>query len=293
MKIGIIGGTGLYDFVGLHDARTLELDTPFGKPSDAIIAGELFGVEVFFLPRHGRGHRLLPSELPHRANVFAFKKLGVERVIGVSAVGSLREDLRPGDVCLPDQFFDRTKRSEEHTFFGRGVVAHISFAEPTCPDLRHVLHAAAGIAISGDGRFSERRVQNGGTYVNMEGPAFSTRAESFYYRRMGFDVIGMTSLAEAKLCREAEICYASVALVTDYDCWHESEAAVSVEVILEQLRANAGLAAEILRQAIPRLREPRTCACANALKNAIVTRPDLIPPERRQALEPIIGRYLS
>lgn len=292
MKIGIIGGTGLYDLAGLREMESLALETPFGRPSDAYAHGKLGAAELYFLPRHGHGHRFMPSEVNHRANIFGFKLLGVERVIGISAVGSLREDLRPRDVCLPDQFFDRTKRSADHTFFGQGLVAHIAFAEPVCPDLRHHLHAVAQEILSGDARYQGQRVQNGGTYVNMEGPAFSTKVESLYYRRAGFDIIGMTSLAEAKLCREAEICYAPVCMVTDYDCWHESEETVSVEMVLSNLKANAGLAAEILRRVVARLTDARPCACGRALAHCIITRPDAIPADARRRLDPIVGKYL-
>lgn len=292
MKLGIIGGTGLYDLVGLQEADPVQLETPFGKPSDHYLHGQLGHVEIYFLPRHSHGHRLLPFEIPHRANIYGFKALGVDRVIGISAVGSLREDLRPRDVCLPDQFFDRTKRSAEHTFFGGGLAAHIAFAEPICADLRRHLHAVTQEILSGDSRYQGQRVQNGGTYVNMEGPAFSTKAESLYYRRLGFDVIGMTSLAEAKLCREAEICYASVGMVTDYDCWHESEETVSVEMVLIHLKANAGLAGEILRRVVSRPLETRNCTCGNALANCIISRPDIISPERRKALAPLVEKYL-
>ena len=294
MKLGIIGGTGLYDLVGLHDRQTVAVETPFGAPSEPYQHGKLGGLEVYFLARHGHGHHIMPSELNHRANIFGFKKLGVERIIGVSAVGSLREDLRPRDVCLPDQYFDRTKHSTEHTFFGKGLIAHVAFADPVCPDLRHHLYSVTQEIVTGDARFQNQRVQNGGTYVNMEGPAFSTRAESLYYRRFGFDVIGMTNLGEAKLCREAEICYASLCLVTDYDCWHESEETVSVEMVLSHLKANAGLADEILRRMARRLENtPASCACSRALENTIVTRPNAIPKERIKELAPIVGKYLK
>ncbi len=293
MKLGIIGGTGVYALAGLKDTEPVTVETPFGPPSGAYQHGQLGPIETWFLPRHGHGHRILPSELNHRANIFGFKSFGVERVIGISAVGSLREDLRPRDVCLPDQYFDRTKRSAEHTFFGRGLIAHIAFAEPVCPDLRHLLHAITQEIVSGDPRHQGQRVQTGGTYVNMEGPAFSTKSESLYYRRLGFDIIGMTSLAEAKLSREAEICYAALCMVTDYDCWHESEETVSIEMILANLKANAGLAGEILRRLVARLTDARPCACGHALENAILTRPEQIPPETRHALAPIVGKYLA
>ena len=292
MKVGLIGGSGLYDWGAIQDPNPHEIDTPFGKPSDALVCGRLADRDVVFLPRHGRGHRLMPAEINHRANIFAMKTLGVETVVSVSAVGSLREERRPRDIVLPDQYFDRTKASVTHTFFGQGVVAHVAFGDPTCPKLRAALAACAQTVIgSRDGL--DVRVFDGGTYVNMEGPAFSTKAESNVYRTLGFDVIGMTSLAEAKLCREAEICYQPMAMVTDYDCWHESEAAVTVEQVLGHLSANTALAQDILLELMRDLPDTRDCACANALRNAIITARDAVPDDRRQALKPIIGRYLG
>ena len=291
MATGIIGGSGLYHLDGLETLETVQLDTPFGAPSDHYVRGQLSGCEILFLPRHGRGHQLLPSEINHRANIYGFKQLGVERVISVSAVGSLREELRPRDIVLPDQYYDRTKKSLEHTFFGNGVVAHVGFSEPICPELRGVLHEVIRQALATPG--GDRRVQTGGTYVCMEGPAFSTKAESRSYRQLGADVIGMTSLGEAKLCREAELCYASLAMVTDYDCWHESEQPVTVEMIIGHLTANTTLAREILRNLIPALPEHRSCACGHALQNAIITDRGSIPEATRLALQPILGRYVQ
>ena len=288
MRIGIIGGSGLYDLEGLHQAEPREVRTPFGDPSDVIVAGRMGDREVFFLPRHGRGHRLLPSEINHRANIFAFKQLGVTSVLSISAVGSLREERRPRDIVLPDQYFDRTRRHRDDTFFGDGLVAHVPFGDPTCAELRSLAADSARRIVGG----GPVRVHEGGTYVSMEGPAFSTKAEAQVYRTFGFDIIGMTSLPEAKLCREAEICYQALAMVTDYDCWHETEAAVTVETVIAHLQANTALAKEILRDLIPRLTERPDCPCRSALKNAILTRPDMVPDETRHKLEPLVGKYL-
>jgi len=265
-----------------------EMTTPFGAPSDAYACGRLAGREVCFLPRHGRGHRLLPSEIDYRANICGLKMLRVDVVISISAVGSLREALRPRDFVLPDQYFDRTKNSQGHTFFGNGVVAHVGFGDPTCAALRALLSEAAHEVLAD----SEQHVTTGGTYVNMEGPAFSTRAESQVYRQLGFDVIGMTSLAEAKLCREAELCYQSVAMVTDYDCWHESEAEVSVELVIEHLMTNTANAKRLLQTVIPRLPDRMPCKCYSALANSILTNKDSISEEAKTRLNPIIGKYV-
>jgi len=292
MKIGIIGGSGLYDLDALENVESKEMETPFGSPSDVYTHGTLKEREVYFLPRHGRGHGLLPSEINHKANILGFKKLGVECILSVGAVGSLKEKLRPRDIVLPDQYFDRTKRSLEHTFFGNGIVGHISFAEPACPELRRVVAEAASAAIESKAGKLDVRVNEGGTYVNMEGPAFSTKAESNVYRRFGFDVIGMTSLPEAKLCREAEICYQAMAMVTDYDCWHETEEPVAVEMLIGHLKANTALAKDVLLELAPRIPEKRRCACGNVVRNAVLTAPKSIPRETRKALEPIVGRYL-
>jgi 5'-methylthioadenosine phosphorylase len=292
IKLGIIGGSGLYDIEGLQNVTSRRLETPFGEPSDAYVCGTLDGHELFFLPRHGRGHRLLPAEIPHRANIIGFKLLGVDAVVSVSAVGSLREELRPRDVVLPDQYYDRTKNSNEHTFFGKGVVAHVQFGDPACPAFRGVIAEVIRGLLTEEK--SKSRLFDRGTYVNMEGPAFSTRAESNSYRAMQFDVIGMTSLAEAKLCREAELCYQAISLVTDYDCWHESEESVSVEMIIGHLNANVALARKILARLCPALaKTPTTCGCRESLKYAIMTHPDVIPAEAKKRLAPIIGKYIK
>src|ERR671939_1460828 len=284
-KIGIIGGSGLYQMPELKDVEEVSVETPFGNPSDAFIVGTLEGVRVAFLPRHGRGHRLLPTELPFRANIYAMKLLGVERILSASAVGSLQERYAPLDIVIPEQFFDRTRaRAHESTFFGEGIVAHVSFAHPVCAELGDVLEAACGAA--------EVNVHRGGTYLCMEGPAFSTKAESNVYRSWGMDIIGMTNLQEAKLAREAEICYATLALVTDYDCWHPGHDAVSVEAVVEYLNKNVRNAQVILREAVKLLKSgERSCKCGSALKNAIFTAPDLWPAETKKRLEAIIGKY--
>lgn len=284
-QIGIIGGSGLYQMPELKDIEDVKVDTPFGSPSDAFITGTLEGVRVAFLPRHGRGHRLTPSELPFRANIYAMKMLGVERILSASAVGSLQEKYAPLDMVIPDQFFDRTRaRAHESTFFGEGIVAHITFAHPVCDDLGDVLEKACAAATV--------KVHRGGTYLCMEGPAFSTVAESNVYRSWGMDVIGMTNLQEAKLAREAEICYATLALVTDYDCWHEGHDAVSVEAVVEYLNKNVRNAQIIMREAVRQLGDrPRGCKCESALKNAIFTAPDLWPAATTKKLEAIINKY--
>jgi 5'-methylthioadenosine phosphorylase len=291
MKLGIIGGSGLYELEGLSKVHEVVVETSFGKPSDAYIQGTLDAVDVIFLPRHGRGHRLLPSEINHKANIWGFKKLGVEMVMSVSAVGSLREALRPGDVVLPDQYFDRTKGSLNHTFFGNGIVGHVSFGDPACDVLRVAIQAAANEAVEHLGKAGKVKVVNGGTYVNMEGPAFSTRAESNVYRQMGFDIIGMTSLPEAKLCREAELCYQAMSMVTDYDCWRVSEESVTVEMIMATLMANVSLAKEVIRRVVRRLPTHRQCACAQALATAVMTDWKVIPEATLAALEPLVGKY--
>jgi 5'-methylthioadenosine phosphorylase len=281
-SIGIIGGSGLYQMPELENIEEVKVDTPFGSPSDAFITGTLEGVRVAFLPRHGRGHRYTPSELPFKANIYGMKMLGVERILSASAVGSLQEKYAPLDMVIPDQFFDRTRaRAHESTFFGEGIVAHVTFAHPVCDALGDVLEAACGSA--------EVRVHRGGTYLCMEGPAFSTRAESNVYRSWGMDIIGMTNLQEAKLAREAEICYATLALVTDYDCWHEAHDAVSVETVVEYLNKNVRNAQIIMREAVRRLSTTeRACACGSAMKNAIFTAPDLWPAATKKKLEAIL-----
>ena len=293
MKLGIIGGSGLYEMKAMKNIQPIHMDTPFGPPSDAYYHGKLGNTDVFFLSRHGRGHRKMPSEINHRANILGFKLLGVERVVGFSAVGSLREDIRPCDIILPDQYFDRTKKSLEQTFFGNGIVAHVPFGEPVCAELRGLLHSITSALIAGKKAYAGLHVHNGGTYVNMEGPAFSTKAESSVYRQLGFDIIGMTSLPEAKLCREAEICYASLSMVTDYDCWHESAEPVNIEMILENLKANVILAQDILAHLIKAIGPAKKCSCGSALHHAIVTAPDAIPESVKTAIEPILRKYIK
>ncbi|HYP00508.1 MAG TPA: S-methyl-5'-thioadenosine phosphorylase [Pyrinomonadaceae bacterium] len=284
-QIGIIGGSGLSQMPELTDVEEVKVDTPFGSPSDAFIMGTLEGERVAFLPRHGRGHRYTPSELPFRANIYGMKLLGVERILSASAVGSLQEQYAPLDMVIPSQFFDRTRaRAHESTFFGNGIVAHVTFAHPVCDELGDVLEESCGEA--------QVNVHRGGTYLCMEGPAFSTKAESNVYRSWGMDVIGMTNLQEAKLAREAEICYATLALVTDYDCWHEEHDAVSVGTVIENLNKNVRNAQVIMREAVRRLGESkRGCKCGSALKNAIFTAPDLWPAATTKKLEAIIKKY--
>ena len=281
--VAVIGGSGFYQMEGLTGIHQVNLDTPFGKTSDAITIGTLEGAQVAFLPRHGAVHRLLPSEVPSRANIWALKTLGVEHIISISACGSLQEQIAPLDIVIPDQLIDHTK-GRPSTFFGDGIVAHIGFADPFCPELSRVL----GDCAEGTGP----RVHRGGTLVVMEGPAFSTRAESELYRTWGASLIGMTALPEAKLAREAEICYAAVACATDYDCWHETEADVTADLILANLLKNVEVSKRIVRDAVTRLTADRTCPCANALQTAIITQPDRVPRQVKRDLAPIIGRYL-
>lgn len=281
--IGVIGGSGLYQMEGLSRVREIAVKTPFGKPSDKLIRGRLDATELIFLPRHGRGHRWLPTEVNFRANIFALKKLGVERIISVSAVGSLRENIAPGHLVIPDQFIDRTSRRPS-TFFGKGLVAHVSLAEPFCKNLSTVLIASA--------RSEGAVVHDGGTYLCMEGPQFSTRAESHLYRSWNAHVIGMTNLQEAKLAREAEICFGTLALATDYDCWNESAGDVEIEHVLAVLKSNVDLAQRTIRRAVAELAHARSCACASALKDAIITQRSRIPKKLRADLRPIIGKYL-
>ncbi len=281
--VGVIGGSGLYEMEGLRDVQPVRVTTPFGEPSDDFMVGFFGDVKMVFLPRHGRGHRILPGEVNYRANIYGMKKLGVEWIISVSAVGSMKEEIKPGDVVIVDQFFDRTKRRVS-TFFGSGIVGHVEFAEPVCSALSDILYRSAREVGGG--------VHRGGTYICIEGPQFSTKAESNIYRGWGVDVIGMTNLPEAKLAREAEICYATLALSTDYDCWHEEEESVTVEMILQTLRANVEKAKEIIKKAVPVISHPRRCGCATALKYAIVTDRDAIPEETKQALKIIAGKYL-
>lgn len=283
-KIGVIGGTGLYDIEGLTDIEEVNLDTPFGKPSDSIGVGRLEGVGIAFLPRHGRGHHISPTELPSRANIYALKALGVEQIIAINSCGSFKEEIKPGDMVIPDQIIDRT-RNRTNTFFGQGIVVHIPFAEPFCPALSQVIYQSA--------LENGTTVHQGGTFIAMEGPAFSTRAESRLYRSWGADIIGMTVLPEAKLAREAEICYASIGCVTDYDSWMERSEPITIDVILNCLRQNTDAARKIIKLAVARIPETRDCDCATALSTAIITTPALIPAEQKKKLGLLIGKYLK
>jgi len=283
-RVGLIGGSGLYHIEGFEGQKWVKMKTPFGAPSDAYLTGRLAGREVVFLPRHGRGHRVMPSELNHRANIWGMKKLGVAWILSVSAVGSLQEKYRPCDIVLPDQFIDRTKRSFEHTFFGNGIVGHVAFADPICAELRELLFASA--------RAEKARVHNGGAYVNMEGPAFSTRAESITNHELGYDVIGMTNLGEAKCAREAEIAYATMAMITDYDAWKMDEAHVTVEMVVANLNRNAAQAKAIIARTIPKIPAKPAWPCHDALKNAIMTDKKLWPPKTKAALRVILQKYL-
>ena len=283
-RIGIIGGTGLYHLEGFSNQQWVRLKTPFGPPSDELLTGTLGGREVVFLPRHGRGHRILPNELNHRANIWAMKKLGVAWIISVSAVGSLQARYRPCDVVMIDQFVDRTKQSAAYTFFGRGIVAHVAFAEPICEELRQLLLRSA--------RAAKARVHDGGTYVCMEGPAFSTRAESLTNHRAGYDVIGMTNLGEARCAREAEIAYATAAMITDYDSWKTAEAHVPIEMVIAYLHRNAAAAQQIVVRTIPRIPLAPTWPCHSALKNAILTEKKFWPAAARRELGPLLAKYL-
>lgn len=282
--IGVIGGSGLYAMEGLSDTREIRVKTPFGNPSDAIVLGTLEGKRVAFLARHGRGHRFMPTELNYRANIYAMKLLGVQRIISVSAVGSFEEELRPGEFLIPDQFVDGTK-GRKSTFFGEGIVAHIAFGKPVCPQLSAVLGAAC--------RTENVEVREKGTYFNMEGPQFSTLAESEFYRAVNFTVVGMTNVTEAKLAREAEICYSTVAMVTDYDCWHPQHESVTVSAILATLQQNAANAQNVLRESIRTMPEERTCKCGSALQHAILTDPKVIPAAAKKRLAAIVGKYVQ
>ena len=284
LVVGVLGGSGLYAIEGLEDVAEVVVDTPFGEPSDAFITGRLGDVEMVFLPRHGRGHRYSPTEINFRANIWGLKSLGVTRIFSVSAVGSMREDIVPGDFVVIDQFFDRTRHRPD-TFFEQGVVGHVMFADPVCGDVRAALLAA--------GEQTGVTIHDGGTYINMEGPQFSTRAESNIYRGWGVDVIGMTNLQEARLAREAEICYATVAMSTDYDCWHTGHDDVTVEAVLEIMAKNVGHARALLRAAVPLLAAERTCPCKDALKFAIMTDPERIPAAARQRLGLFLDKYQS
>ena len=281
--VGFIGGSGLYDMEDLTNKREVDVDTPYGRPSDSIVTGELDGIAIAFLPRHGRGHSVSPSELPVKANIYAMKQLGVQRLISISAVGSLKEELAPLDLVIPDQIIDRT-RERPSTFFGEGLVAHVGFADPFCPDLRRqAIEAATG----------ETDVHDGGTYVVIEGPQFSTRAESEMHRSWDASVVGMTALPEARLAREAEMCYVTLAFVTDYDVWHEAEDDVSVELVVQNLMQNARTAQTIVRRMASSVHAARSCGCDRALENAIITSRDLIPPATRKRLGLLVDKYLD
>ena len=282
-KIGVIGGSGLYEIDGMTEVEEVSVETPFGSPSDAITLGAFGDTRVAFLPRHGRGHRVSPTELPARANIFALKSLGVEWIISVSAVGSLKEEVHPLDLVIPDQLIDRTK-SRVNTFFGGGIVAHVGFADPFCPVLSGLLHQTAGEVGA--------NVHKGGVYVVMEGPLFSTRAESNLYRSWGASIIGMTALPEAKLAREAEICYATIACATDYDCWHETEEDVTIDMVIQNLLKNVETSKTIVRRVVEAIPPQRSCACATALANGIITAKPLIPEQLKKDLAPLIGKYI-
>ena len=284
ISIGVIGGSGLYEMEGLTKIKSVKISTPFGKPSDEYLVGTLHGKRVAFLPRHGKGHRILPTEINYRANIYGMKKLGVERIISVSAVGSMKEEIKPGDIVLPDQFYDHTKHRTS-TFFGNGAVAHVSMAEPICGCLAAVL-ADAGAAVGAV-------LHRGGTYLCMEGPQFSSRGESLVYRTWNVDVIGMTNATEAKLAREAEICYSTIALATDYDCWHHSEEAVTVEAVLAVMKKNIETSKAMIREAVKMLPEQCACTCHDALANSIMTPTKLIPAKTKKDLSLIIGKYLK
>jgi 5'-methylthioadenosine phosphorylase len=284
-RIAIIGGSGLYNIEGIKEVKKVSLNTPFGRPSDKIIIGKLQGKEIAFLPRHGIGHRINPSCINYRANIYALKKIGVERIISVSACGSLKEEIKPQDFVIPFQFVDRTNQARKMTFFEDGIVVHISFAEPICMELAKTLAEVI--------KRLNMRFHLGTTYLNMEGPAFSTRAESELYRSWGMDIIGMTNMAEAKLAREAEICYVTLAAVTDYDCWYEPEKPVTAQMVVENLRKNVENAQRIIKELIPYIKEERTCICKDALKDAVVTPKRFIPKKTKKILYPIIGKYLK
>ncbi len=281
--VGIIGGSGLYEIEGLEQVQTVSLKTPFGDPSDSFVVGRLGGIRVAFLPRHGRGHRIHPSGLNFRANVYGMKLLGAQWIIGVSAVGSMKESIHPGDMIVPDQFIDMTK-DRPNTFFSNGVVCHVTFADPVCPTLAQILCQK--------GREAGAKVHENGTYLCIEGPQFSTRAESRLFRSWGVDVIGMTNMPEAKLAREAEICYATMAFATDYDCWHESTGDISIREVLRILAQSTKTAKEIIREAVQDLPQERSCPCATALEHALITNRKLIPEKTKKDLEPIIGKYI-
>ena len=290
-RIGIIGGSGLYNIEGFTNQKWVRVKTPFGAPSDELLTGTLAGREVVFLPRHARGHRILPSELNHRANIWAMKKLGVAWIISVSAVGSLQAKYKPRDIVLVDQFYDRTKRDFEHTFFGRGIVGHVAFADPICEELRQLLLKTAKLETR-NSKLAQPRIHDGGTYVNMEGPQFSTRAESLTNHKLGRDVIGMTNLGEAKCAREAEIAYATMAMITDYDCWKADEAHVTVEMVVANVTQNAATAKAVIARVLPQIPREPNWPCHTALANAIMTDRKVWPKKTIAALKPILAKYL-
>lgn len=284
-KIGVIGGSGLYEMLeGVEDLRTRRVATPFGEPSDEYLLGTLKGLKLAFLPRHGRGHRIMPTEINFRANIYGMKVLGVERIISVSAVGSMRNEIIPGDIVIPDQFYDHTKQRKS-TFFGDGIVCHVAMADPVCPELSSVLYES--------GKKIGAKVHKGGTYFCIEGPQFSTRGESMIYRQWGVDVIGMTNIQEAKLAREAEICYATLALATDYDCWHAHAEDVTVEMVIATLKKNVDTAKDLIRESLGRLDSERICPCPRALESAIITDTKAISKETKKRLGPLIGKYIK
>ena len=284
VKLAVIGGSGVYDMEALTDIEERFIPTPFGDPSDALVIGTLSGRRIAFLPRHGRGHRLTPSEVPYRANIWALKSLGVERIISISACGSMKTKYAPRHIVLPDQIYDNTK-GRDYSFFGDGLVAHLSFAEPFCPHLRQVLQSAV--------KKTKATVHMGGTFIVIEGPRFSTRGESHIYRSWGVDIIGMTAVPEAQLAREAEICYATMAHVTDYDVWHEEEESVNVEMLIANLTANAALSKRTIAELVPMLTDERPCDCADALSTALITHRDVIPRAKIEQLGPIVAKYLE
>ena len=284
VKLAVIGGSGVYDMEAMTEVEELELSTPFGPPSDTIIVGTLAGSRIAFLPRHGRGHRLTPGEVPYRANIWALKSLGVERIISVSACGSMKQKYEPRHIVIPDQIYDNTKQ-RDYSFFGEGLVAHVGIAEPFCPQLRQALFAAVEAAGA--------TVHMDGTFVVIEGPRFSTRGESRIYRSWGVDIIGLTAVPEAQLAREAEICYATMAHVTDYDVWHEEEEAVSVQMLIDNLMANAAISKRTIAELVPLLAAERNCECGEALAMALITQRDLIPPAKIEQLRPIVAKYLT
>ncbi len=283
-KVGVIGGTGLYEIEGMTDVREVHVDTPFGDPSDNFVVGKLGGTGVAFLPRHGRGHRILPGEIPARANIYALKSMGVERIIAINSCGSFKEELKPGELLVPDQVIDRT-RGRISTFFGDGVVVHVSFADPFCPELSRFLYQCA--------KEAGADVHMGGTYIAMEGPAFSTRAESRLYKAWGADVVGMTVLPEAKLAREAEICYASICCITDYDSWREKEAGITADVIVGYMKKNIAMAKQIVKLAVAKLPSRRQCDCLTALQTAILTAPAIMTLEQKKKFDLLIGKYIG